>query len=183
MGAPQNVGKLVCVLRPRVRGEESGNVCLGSKTDVAAPICDVCFSPQQQTLIGHACTSALDLGCVKTCPREQRAELFSLLSILDSAHQHCYFFNLQKSRQTFYPQIQFRSFHTAKTHKRHQCLDVGAFFCVSFCSACCFRAVFMALKPASVADSVPLRTPTRRPENFSPCVSLVRLSPMGSSRK
>jgi hypothetical protein len=116
MGAPQNVGKLVCVLRPRVRGEESGNVCLGSKTDVAAPICDVCFSPQQQTLIGHACTSALDLGCVKTCPREQRAELFSLLSILDSAHQHCYFFNLQKSRQTFYPQIQFRSFHTAKTN-------------------------------------------------------------------
>ena len=56
-----------------------------------------------------------DLGCVKTCPREQRAELFSLLSFLDSAHQHCYFFILQKSRQTFYAQIQFWSFHTAKT--------------------------------------------------------------------
>ena len=35
--------------------------------------------------------SVYDLGCVKTCPREQRAELFSLLSFLDSAHQHCYF--------------------------------------------------------------------------------------------
>jgi len=45
--------------------------------------------------------------------------LFSLLSFLDSAHQHCYFFNLQKSRQTFYPQIQFWSFHTAKTHLGH----------------------------------------------------------------
>jgi hypothetical protein len=36
------------------------------------------------------------------------------------AHQHCYFFNLQKSRQTFYPQIQFWSFHTAKTQLRHR---------------------------------------------------------------
>jgi len=42
------------------------------------------------------------------------------LSFLDSAHQHCYFFNLQKSRQTFYPQIQFWSFHTAKTQQRHR---------------------------------------------------------------
>jgi len=37
------------------------------------------------------------------------------LSFLDSAHQRCYFFNLQKLRQTFYPQIQFWSFHKAKT--------------------------------------------------------------------
>ena len=30
---------------------------------------------------------------------------------------------------------------------RHQFLDVGAFFCVLFCSACSFKAVFIALKP------------------------------------
>jgi len=76
-------------------------------------------SPRLADIDHPSCTSAKGLGRVKTCPREQRAELFSLLSFLDSAHQHCYFFNLQKSRQTFYPQIQFWSFHTAKTHKRH----------------------------------------------------------------
>jgi hypothetical protein len=48
------------------------------------------------------------------------------LSFLDSAHQHCYFFNLQKLRQTFYPQIQFWSFHTAKTQSEHETVAGGA---------------------------------------------------------
>jgi hypothetical protein len=62
---------------------------------------------------------ATDLGCVKTCAREEDAELSSLLSTPDSGRQCCCFFKLTKSRRNFYPQIRFRSFHTAKTHSRH----------------------------------------------------------------
>ena len=36
---------------------------------------------------------AIDLGCVKTCEREERAELFSLVSSPDGDRQRCRFSN------------------------------------------------------------------------------------------
>jgi hypothetical protein len=38
-----------------------------------------------------ALTSAVGLGCVKTCTREEAAELFSSLASPDGVHQRVYF--------------------------------------------------------------------------------------------
>jgi hypothetical protein len=58
-------------------------------------------------------------GCVKTCEREERAELFSLLSPRDSGRQRFLFSKLAKSSRKFYPQIRFRIIHTAWAQSGH----------------------------------------------------------------
>ena len=63
-------------------------------------------------------TAGMGRGCVKTCTREERAALFSLLSFPHSGRQCFYFFRLTKSRKIFYAQSESRGFHTASTHKR-----------------------------------------------------------------
>src|SRR5260221_12061918 len=62
---------------------------------------------------------ANDPGCVKTCAHEKRAELFSLLSCPGNRRQRFCFSNRLKSRRNFRSQIQFRSFHAAKTRSSH----------------------------------------------------------------
>jgi hypothetical protein len=45
------------------------------------------------TYVGIA--ARYDLGCVKTCAREEAAELFSSLASPDGVHQRVYFSNRQ----------------------------------------------------------------------------------------
>lgn len=65
-------------------------------------------------------TSGFDPGCVKTCAHEKRAELFSLLSCPGNRRQRFCFSNRLKSRRNFRSQIQFWSFHAAKTQLGHR---------------------------------------------------------------
>jgi hypothetical protein len=73
------------------------------------------FAGVKRTSLGTEPRSENDLGCVKTCAHEKRVELFSLLSCPDNRRQRFCFSNLLKSRRNFRSQIQFRSFHAAKT--------------------------------------------------------------------
>ena len=79
---------------PVTSGTGPLSVCSPQRSDMPA----VLRRPVEPAGVNRKCRKhvrnvANDLGCVKTCSREERGELFSLLSSFNSSRWCCWFYN------------------------------------------------------------------------------------------